>query len=160
MLPIPWAHGTASAQRGPFSNVTKAPQRPTKVPCMSPSWRGEERQASKVASALSGADRDSSFLVPRWPLYAPPHSDWSVGTPPSPAEALHGRMRRNFFQELKVGWTKKRRKALRVWIRRQTATSVSGIQITAASALYIERPFGGDHPSVRSPQPRAFLSYK
>lgn len=162
MLLIPWAHGTASAQRGPFSNVTKAPQRPTKAPCMSSSWGGEERQASKVASTLSGADRDSSFLRPSLAPVCPSPLWLVCGHSTQPCRGPAWKDEKEFLLRARSRLNQKEKEGSerRVWIRRQTATSVSGIQIAAASALYTERPFGGDHPSGRSPLPRAFLSYK
>lgn len=101
---------------GPFSNDTKVPLRPTKAPCMSTSWDGEERLASKAASTLSGADRDCSFFWPSLAPLCPLHSDYSVRTPCWPAEALHEGSKR-------------------VWIRRQTEARVSRVQITVASTI-------------------------
>lgn len=65
---------------------------------------------------------------------------WGAPQPPCSAEAPHGRMRRKVFQELKVGWTKRRRKALRVWVwDRQQPVCLA--QILAVSIPSSERPY-------------------
>ena len=109
VLPTSYAHGAVSAQRRPFPSDKGTKGQPgTSMP-----WGGEER-ASIAASPPSGSDGDCSILSL---LLAPLSSSllWLVcgDAFAPPAEALHGRMRRKVFQELKVDWTKRRRKALR-----------------------------------------------